>query len=174
MNHSVNDISVNQYTRSLKALKGILQKAQSFAQSRKFDENLLLQLRMAPDMFPLVKQVQIASDVAKATVAKLSGKTAPVFSDDEKTMTELIARVDKTISFLQEFKNETFKEYAQKQMTFPWYPGMSLMGEDYLSSYSIPNVYFHITTTYNLLRMHGVELGKADFLGDLNWKKETP
>lgn len=170
MNHSVNDLVVNQYTRSLNALKGILKKGQAFAKERNFDENLLLQLRLAPDMFPLVKQVQITSDIAKASAAKLANKAMPSFADDEKTLAEVFTRIDKTIDFLKEFKSEQFKDYSQQKMSFPWHPGKHLMGEDYLASHSLPNMYFHITTVYALLRTHGVPLGKADFLGEQNWK----
>ncbi|MBY0316396.1 MAG: DUF1993 domain-containing protein [Bdellovibrionales bacterium] len=172
MNHSVNDIVVNQYTRSLNALKGILGKARAFARERNFDENNLLQLRLAPDMFPLVRQVQIVSDGAKAAVAKLANKSMPSFPDEEKTMEELFVRIDKTIHFLKEFEKEEFKDYSQQKMSFPWNPGNYLMGEDYLVSHSLPNLYFHMSTVYSILRLHGVPLGKSDYLGNQNWKKD--
>lgn len=171
MKHSLNDLISNQFTRSLVALKGMLHKAGEFAKERKFDENLFLQLRLAPDMFPLVRQVQIATDGAKGAAARLSGKTAPVFPDEEKTIPELIARIDKTIDFLRSFKAEDFKDYETRTMSFPWNPGSFLKGEDYLSSHALPNFYFHLTTAYAILRLHGVALGKGDFLGEQNWQK---
>lgn len=170
MQHPVSDFVVNQFSNNLQALRGILLKAQQHAGERKFDENLFLQLRLAPDMFPFVKQIQIACDVSKGAVARLSGKTAPAFADDEKTLVELIARIDKTLGFIREFKSEDFKDYAAKKISFPWYPGKELSGDDYLVSYAIPNFYFHITTAYAMLRQGGVNLGKGDFLGQINWK----
>ncbi|MCB9072792.1 MAG: DUF1993 domain-containing protein [Bdellovibrionaceae bacterium] len=172
MKHSVNDLIVNQYISGLKALKGILKKAQAFAAERKFDENSFLQLRLAPDMFPLVKQVQIVSDTAKGTVAKLAAKAAPVFEDNEKTLSELFTRIDKTIDFLKEFKNEEFSQYTNQKITFHWNPGVYMMGDDYLVTHSIPNFYFHMTIVYSLLRLHGVCLGKGDFLGEQNFKNQ--
>ena len=171
MQHSVNDFVVNQYTRSLIALKGLLGKAREHAKERQFDENLFLQTRFAPDMFPLVRQVQITTDLAKAAVAKLADKPMPAFPDEEKTMEELFTRIDKTIDFVRSFKESDFKDYATKTMTFPWRPGVSLSGADYLVSHSIPNFYFHLNTTYLLLRANGVNVGKGDFLGEQNWKK---
>ena len=171
MQEIVNDIIVNQFGRSLKALRGLLKKAQSHAQERKFDENLFLQTRLAPDMFPFVRQVQIVSDTAKATVARLSGKTAPSFPDEEKTLAELVTRVDKTLEYLNGFSAKYFANYTSQKITFPWNPGVHMTGDDYLSSFAIPNFFFHFTTAYDLLRLHGVQIGKGDYMGEMNWKK---
>jgi hypothetical protein len=173
MQHNVNDIIVNQFTRSLKALKNILKTAEAHATERKFDPNLFLDMRLAPDMFPLVRQVRFVSDTAKGAVSRLSGKTAPVFEDNEKTMEELINRVQRTIDYVAEFKKETFADYKTKKVSFPFYPGVHLTGEDYLVQHAIPNFYFHISTTYSLLRASGVKIGKQDYLGEQNWLKES-
>lgn len=171
MNTLVYDFLIPQMTRSLRSLKLLLVKAQKQAQDRGFDENAFLSVRLAPDMFPFVRQVQIAADIAKASAAKLSGKTAPVFPDEEKTVAELILRVEKTIDYLSSFSAGDFKDYATQQITFPWKPGVYMTGDDYFISHAIPNFYFHMTTAYDLLRTNGVQLGKADYLGEQNYKK---
>lgn len=170
MNLQVSDLITSQYINSLNAMIGLIKKAQAHASAQGFDENKFLDIRMAPDMFPFSKQVQIMSDNAKGAVARLSGKENPNFSDDEKTMNELIHRLDKTISFLKEFKENDFLDYGTKKISFPWYPGKELSGHDYLVSFALPNFYFHMTTAYALLRANGVKIGKADYLGQLNWK----
>ncbi len=169
---SVYDILVVQYSRSLKALRGLLTKAREFASERQFDENNFLLLRAAPDMFPFSKQIQIATDSAKLGAARLSGKDAPVFEDNETTLEQLIARVDKTLEFLNGLKPGDFDAYATKKVTFHWKKGVHMEGKDYFESHSLPNFYFHMTTAYLLLRSHGVKLGKADFLGEQNWIKD--
>lgn len=171
MNHSVSDIVVNQFTRSLVGLKGILGKATEFATDRKFKEDNFLDLRLAPDMFPFVRQVQMTTDTAKGAVARLTGKKAPVFEDTEKTMAELQTRVEKTIEFIKTATAEDFKDYKTARIEVPWRQGVHMMGEDYLVSHVIPNFYFHLATTYSILRGHGVALGKQDFLGEQNWRK---
>lgn len=171
MNHSVHDLVSTQFSRTLKALRNCLKKAQTHAVDRKFDENLFLQTRIAPDMFPLARQVQIACDTAKGTIARLSGKTAPSFADDEKTLTELMARIDKTLEYVQSAKPEDFADYKTQKISFPWNPGPHLNGEDYLVSFALPNFFFHSSMVYALLRAGGVAIGKNDFLNELNWKQ---
>lgn len=170
MNTKVSTLVVDQFTRSLKALKTILIKAEDFAQQRKFNPDLYLDLRLAPDMFPFVKQVQIASDTAKASLHRLTGKPVPTFSDSEKTLRELMDRVDKTLQLMHEFEDSHFHDYATQTVTFSWLPGKHLVGDDYLTSFAIPNFYFHVSCAYAILRGSGVPLGKADFLGELNWR----
>ena len=172
MNHSIHDIFVNQFSRNLRSLRTLLNKAQEHAKARNFDPNLFLQTRLAPDMFPLVRQVQMITDNAKGAAARLSGKTLPVYKDEEKSIEELIARVDKTIDYLASFNEADFKEYKNQQISFPWNPGNYLKGADYLTAFAIPNFYFHLTTAYNLLRANGVDIGKKDFLGEVNWIKQ--
>lgn len=160
-----------QFTRNLNALSKILIKAKAHAEERKWDGNQWTQMKLAPDMFAFARQVQITSDTAKGAVARLAGKTPPAWADDEKTMEELISRVQKTVEYISTFKAQDFAQYHTHKVSFPWYPGHYLAGHDYLVSHAIPNFYFHLTTTYNLLRLHGVNLGKADFLGETQWHK---
>ncbi|MBL7664407.1 MAG: DUF1993 domain-containing protein [Bacteriovoracaceae bacterium] len=171
MNITVNEIISEQFTMNLLALKNIMEKAKAHATERKFNPDLFLDMKLAPDMFTFARQVQIATDNAKGAAARLSGKTAPVFEDKEKTMDELIERVGKTLNFLEGFSEKDFADAENKKITFPWYPGKFIGGRDYLISHAIPNVYFHLTTAYALLRMGGVKIGKVDFLGNQNWQQ---
>jgi hypothetical protein len=168
-NHLVYELTVPQFINELHALKGILRKGQSYAETKKFDVSVFLQTRLAPDQFPLTRQVQIACDTAKACAARLSGTEAPVFEDKESSLDQLFQRIDKTISFLQKFKTEDFEDYESKVIRFSYHPGKHLKGKDYVIQHAIPNFYFHLTTAYSILRANGVELGKGDFLGEPNW-----
>lgn len=170
MQPTVNEIVVEQFSRSLNNLKNILKKAQTHAQERKFDENLFLQSKLATDMFPLARQVQIVCDTAKLSCSRLSGTTAPAFPDEEKTITELLARVDKTLDYIKTFATNDFKGYENQKISFHWNPGKHIMGHDYVLSYALPNFYFHLTTAYAILRSSGVHLGKGDYLGEMQWK----
>ena len=169
MQHDVSDIVSTQFTRTLEALRTILTKAQDHAKERKFDENLYLDMKLAPDMLNFTRQIQIACDTAKFACARLSGKTGPVFDDKEKTMAELIARVSNTLEYVNGFKKEDFANYKTVSVSFPWKPGVSMNGADYLASHAIPNLYFHTSMAYALLRQSGVLIGKGDFLGKQNW-----
>jgi hypothetical protein len=165
------DTIVNGFMRNLHGVKTILNKAQEHAKHHKFDVNTFLDMKLAPDMFNFTRQIQMASDNAKGAAARLSGSEAPKFEDNEKSWEELIARVDKTINYLAQFKSDDFKNYADQKISFPWYPGMHLTGHDYLTSFALPNFYFHVTTAYSILRGNGVQIGKGNFLGEINWKK---
>lgn len=170
MEIGVYEVSIQEFSHTLINLRAILLKAQDFAQSRKIDLHVLFETRLFPDMFPLSKQIQVACDTAKLCASRLTGKEPPKFDDSEKEMKEFIHRIDATVEFLKNFKHEDFKNYEAKEVTFPWSPGQKLSGRDYLIQFAIPNFYFHVTTAYNILRASGVELGKADFLGQLSWK----
>ena len=172
MSEFIFGIVVKQYLTNLKALKGILSKARAHAEANKYDPNLLLDLKLAPDMMNFTRQIQILSDTAKGSVARLSGKEIPSFPDTEKTWEEIVSRVDKTIDYVAKFKAEDFKNFADKKATFPWNPGSHLEGNDFFTSFSIPNFYFHFSMAYALLREAGVPLGKGDYLGEINWKKD--
>jgi len=161
---------VHQFSQNLLALKNILEKAKSHADYMKYDVNTFLTMKLAPDMFPFLKQVQMTTDNAKGAASRLAGKENPVFTDDEKTMDDLIKRVEKTINYLEGFKENDFADYKNKKITFPWYPGKSLDGNTYFYSYAIPNFYFHLTTSYDLIRQAGVAIGKNDYLGNIQWK----
>lgn len=171
MSQLINEIVVHQYIKGLEGLKTIMTKAKVHADEYKFDANKYLDIKLAPDMFNFCKQIQMTTDNAKGAVARLAGVENPVFTDDEKSFEELLARVDKTIAFITKYKEDNFSNYKNQKISFPWYPGAYLNGHDYLVSFAIPNFYFHLTTSYNLLRNAGVNIGKTDYLGNLNWQK---
>ncbi len=173
MNISVFEITVPQFILSLQALKKILQKGHALAESKRMDSQTLFQSRLAPDQFPMGKQVQIACDIAKFCAARLAGTTAPSYEDSETTYEEFLSRIDKTIEYLRTFTPEQFVGYEKRQVTFPWYPGHYLDGHSYLVQHALPNFYFHITTTYSILRHLGADLGKADYLGNQSWKTDS-
>jgi hypothetical protein len=159
-----------QYAKVLSNLSAIMDKAQMFAEQKKIDPSVLLHSRLAPDQFDFIKQVQIASDTCKFTAAKLSGQTPPVFEDNEQTIPELKARIEKTIKYVSGFKAEDFRAMDDIRTTSPWIKGKFLPGNEYFWQYSIPNFYFHVTTAYAILRHNGVEVGKGDYLGQLNYR----
>lgn len=169
MTTPVYEITVKQFIDSLGNLKNILNKTQSWADSKKINESVVLGLRLAPDMFPLIKQIQIVCDNAKGTCSRLTGQSAPVFEDKEVTLSELMTRIDNTISYLKTIKPEMFAGYEKHQIEFFWNPGQILSGENYLIQYALPNFYFHMTTAYAILRSNGLEIGKGDFLGNLKF-----
>lgn len=172
MSQAVHDIVVVQYSRAVRNLKSMLLKAREFSKERGFDENSFLSLKAAPDMFPLSRQVQLVSDMTKGGAARLGGKTPPAFEDNETTLEQLIQRLDKTAAFINEMKPADFSGWEKIKYTSPFRPGQYLNGKDFFEQHSIPNVYFHMTATYMLLRTHGVNLGKKDYLGEVNWMKE--
>lgn len=166
MNISMYEASVPLFIHSLQSLKAVLQKGQAHAEARKFDPANLINVRLFPDMLPLNRQVQIASDAAKGTAARLTGTENPKFEDTETTFPELIARVDKTIDYLKGFKPAQFEGAETRPITVKTPNAeFSFNGLTFLRHSGIPNFYFHLTTAYALLRHNGVELGKADFLG---------
>lgn len=167
MSISMYSASVPVFVRMLGNLQNWLDKAQAHAEARKFDSVNFVGLRLAPDMLPLNRQVQIASDSAKACVARLAGVEMPSWKDEETTLAELKARVQKTIDYVQSFKPEQIDGSETKQITIPRRTSEPLVmeGEAFLKHYALPNLYFHVTTAYALLRQGGVEIGKADFLG---------
>lgn len=166
MSISMYEASMPLFIHSLQNLKAILQKGEAFAAARKFDPANLVNARLFADMLPLNRQVQIASDAAKGAAARLTGTDNPKFEDTETTFPELIARVDKTIDYLQGFKPAQF-EGAETRATVVKVPNaeFSFSGLVFLRHWAIPNFYFHLTTAYNILRHNGVEIGKVDFLG---------
>jgi uncharacterized protein len=152
--------------RSLGNLAAILEKADAHATAKKIDPTVLINSRLSPDMLPLSKQVQISSDVARRGVARLAGVEAPSMEDNETTFPELIARLQKTIDYLHQFTPAQIDGSEEKEITLPvGKETMQFAGMPYLLYFILPNVYFHVTTAYGILRHSGVELGKADFLG---------
>jgi uncharacterized protein len=163
-------LAVRQFARTLKNLDAVLDKAMKHAEARKFDVNNFCSARLYPDMLPFLAQVRIACDVAKATAANLAGKEAPKHEDTETTVAELRARIAKCLAWLETLTAADFERTTpQTPIKIPTRPGQALAADEYLFARQLPNFYFHVTTAYDLLRHGGVELGKADFLGPLNW-----
>lgn len=166
MTLSMYEASIPVFVRALNNLTAILEKAQGHAQMNNIDPGVLLQYRLYPDMLPLVRQVQIATDIAKAGGARLAGMEPPRYEDEEVTFPELVARLQKTVAFLSDLTPELFEGAETGTITWSMRgTTMSLQGQMYLFHYVLPNLFFHITTAYAILRHCGVALGKRDFLG---------
>ncbi len=172
MSVQVTSLVQDQMVRSLNALKGILTKAETYASAKKVDFSVLLNTRLAPDQFPLIKQIQITCDTAKFTAARLSGVTPPKNDDSEKDLPQVLKRIDQTIDFIRSVDEGQFEGYEKREVRFPWYPGKWMDGHTYLYQHAQPNFYFHLTTAYSILRANGVDIGKGDFLGEQNWRSE--
>ena len=154
------------FVRMLGNLISWLDKAEAHATAKKFEPSVLLAARLAPDMLPFPQQIQIACDAAKFCVARLAGTEAPAFADDEKTIGELRQRVMKTIDYVQSVPADKINGSDARQISVPRRAGaLTMTGETYLKHFVLPNFFFHVTTTYALLRHNGVELGKTDYLG---------
>lgn len=160
-------VSVPVFLKTLGNLKHILEKAKSYAHQEGWSESELLEARLAPDMFPLVRQVQIASDAAKGIAAGLAGVPVPVMEDTETTLDALIKRCDKTIQFLGSLSADQFEGAEERLIPFKYVEGKSMTGEATLLQSNLPNFFFHVVVAYALLRHKGVPLGKADYLGEL-------
>jgi|SRR5450631_3662765 hypothetical protein len=168
MSISMHSASVPIFVRMLGNMTAWLDKAEAHATARKFDTTVYLAARLAPDMLPFTKQIQIACDAVKFGVARLAGVEAPKFEDDEASFTDLRARIAKTLDFVQSVPASRIDGTEAKDVVVPRRDGsMTLKGEAYLKHFVLPNFFFHVTTTYALLRHNGVDLGKADFLGAL-------
>lgn len=162
-------LAIRQFSRTLKNLDAILAKAQSSATERKFDVNNFCTARLFPDMLPFVAQIRIACDQAKNAAANLSGKEPPRHEDNETTFEELRGRIGKCVAYLDTFTAADFdRTTADTAITLPNHKGKIIRAEDYLLTRQIPNFFFHVTTAYNLLRHGGVEVGKRDYLGQLD------
>jgi hypothetical protein len=160
------DTLVPTANRMLGNLSTLLDKAEAFATAKKIDASVLLNSRLAPDMLPLTRQVQIASDMAKGAAARLSGTEVPKYEDNETTITELKARIAKTLAFVNGVDAGKYTGSEDRDVTLPARTGdRHFKGLNYLRDFVLPNIYFHVTTTYAILRHNGVELGKNDFIG---------
>ena len=164
------DLTVVQFSKMLKNLSAILEKAESFAAIKKVDMTVLLNTRLSVDQFNLTRQVQIACDIAKLGVARLTGKEAPKHEDDEATLAELQSRIQSVIDYLATFTSADFAEAAERHISQPRWEGKYLTGHEFATEWAIPNVYFHITTAYAILRHVGVDVGKKDYLGEMPYK----
>jgi uncharacterized protein len=168
MNLSIYDVTVPPYVRALGALGAVLEKARAHAENEKIDPSVLLGMRLYPDMLPLTKQIQIASDNAKGGAARLAQVEAPKFEDNETTFAQFHERIEKTVGFLKSLSARQFEGAAERPVTlkFPQRTVEFKSGLEYLTTFATPNVYFHCTTAYDILRHAGVKIGKGDFLGN--------
>lgn len=163
-------ITVTQYQKMLSNLSVCLEKAALHAENKKFDVDVLLHSRLAPDQFSLIRQIQIICDTAKFGAARLCGKDAPSHPDTEKNITELIARIETVQSYLATFTKHDFLGAEERHVSQPRWEGKYLTGLEFATQHSAPNFYFHITTAYSILRHNGVDVGKKDFLGAMPYK----
>ena len=159
-----------EFDKMLGNLSGLLDKAEALAAQKKFDVGNLLAARLAPDQFHFIRQVQIACDTVKFGASRLTGKDAPRFEDNESTMPDLRRRITMTRDFLASVKAADFTGWESRKTLNPRREGKYLPGDEYLMQHVIPNFYFHVTTAYSILRHNGVEIGKADYLGAINYR----
>ncbi len=168
MSLSIYQSSVPLIKAMLGNLSTILAKAELYARNRKFDEKNLLDSRLFPDMFPLAKQIQVATDQAKGGCARLAGIEPPKFDDNETTIAQLQERVGKTIAFIDSIEPAQIDGAASRQIQYTMRDfNFEFSAQQYLTNWVLPNFFFHVTTAYNLLRQGGLEIGKGDFLGSL-------
>jgi hypothetical protein len=166
---SMSQASLRTFEIGLNALSAVLDKARAFAEGKKIDPAVLLSWRLAPDMFSLVRQVQIVADQAKFGAARMAGVEPPRYEDNETTIDQLKERLEKTLAFLKTVDGKQIDASADKDLTFPLGPENKgqMKGRDYFDHFVLPNFYFHLTVAYAILRNCGVELGKRDFMGDI-------
>jgi hypothetical protein len=161
------DASVPAFLQILGSLSGILGKAEAHCKAKNIQPDVLLGSRLYPDMLPLSKQIQLASDFAAKSCARLTQSEVPSTPDTEKTFDELKARLGKTAEYVKAFKPAQFDGADARDVTFPAGPDktMTVKGQQFLSHFALPNFYFHAATAHDILRHNGVEIGKRDFLG---------
>ena len=159
--------SIPVFVRMLDNLSGILDKAAAHAEAKKIDPAIFINARLAPDMFPLSRQVQIATDMVKGCAARLAGIEVPGYEDNESTFSELQARIAKTKAFIESVSASQVDGSEERKITLKFgSKELSFLGQAYLLDFVLPNFHFHLTTTYAILRHNGVEIGKKDYTGD--------
>jgi uncharacterized protein len=172
MPYSMSQASLPVFEIGLNALSGVLDKAAAFAAAKKIDPAVLLGSRLAPDMFSLLRQVQVTCDHAKNGAGRLAGAEPPKFDDNETSLDQLKERIGKTLAYLKTLDRKAIDGVAESEITFPLGPAKGQMkGADYLDHFVLPNFYFHLTAAYSILRHCGVELAKRDFLGAIPIKR---
>jgi hypothetical protein len=168
MKLSMHEMSVGVFVPMLGNLVAILEKGRTHAQAKKIEPEVLLHARLAPDMFPLVRQVQLASDFAKNSTARLAAQEPPKFADEERTFEELLARIARTIDYVKDVPPSAFEGSEARDITVPLRDRtLSTKGLPFLQRWALPNFLFHVATAYDILRHNGVELGKRDFIGNV-------
>ncbi|MEQ1616397.1 MAG: DUF1993 domain-containing protein [Hyphomicrobiaceae bacterium] len=166
MTISMYQASVPTFVHTLEALSKILDKAEAFCTAKKVDPTVIVNARLAPDMFALARQVQIACDFAKGASARLAGVDVPAYEDSEKTIADLKARIKKTVDFIKTLSPSQIDGSEERDINLKIAGNAhTFKGQPYLITFAIPNYYFHLTTAYAILRHNGVELSKGDFLG---------
>lgn len=161
--------AISQFTQAFRNIDGWLDKAEQLAAAKKFDMDVLLTSRLAPDMANFIYQVQSASDYIKGAAALLAGRKPPPYPDTERTLAEVRERIRKTVAFVGSVPEAQYAKAAEQKVPVTWGHGKVLSGQDYLLQVAIPNIYFHIMAAYLILRHNGVEVGKMDFLRPINW-----
>jgi uncharacterized protein len=169
MSLSMHEVSVIAFSKTLSNLAAVLKKAQAHALEHKIEEAVLTSARLYPDMLPLARQVQIATDIARGAAARLAGEEPPSYEDKEQSFDDLAARVQRTLEYMAALDRKKFDDAAAREITRP-VRGQphTFTGINYLLQFATPNVYFHTATAYGILRHNGVPLGKADYLGTLD------
>ncbi len=157
-----------QMKKQLGQLDKWLEAAAAYAQSKSFDPNVFVGLRLAPDQFAFARQVQSTCDTAKLAASRLTGKDAPAHPDTEQTLEELRTRVKSVITYLEGFSAKDFEGAATRKVTQPRWEGKWMKGSDYFLQHAVPNFFFHIAHAYAILRHNGVAIGKKDYLGALD------
>ncbi len=163
---NIYDNTVPVLLHNLKALAKVLRKGEKHCEDKKIDKAVMLGMRLAPDMFSLTRQAQLVTDFAKGCGARLGGVAVPSYADDETTFEGLQARIEKCMAFLESLDKAGFEGADLRELTLKMGGrDLTLTGQDYVNNAALPNLYFHMTTAYNILRHNGVELGKSDFMG---------
>ena len=166
MSITIHQASVPVFVQGLKGLKGVLAKAAAHVEAKKLDPDSLLKARLFPDMFPLLRQVQIATDFAKGCAARLAGEEVPAWDDVETDFAGLIARVERALAYVEGLDVAKFENAEDRDITLTRRGETSVVkGLAYLQTQAQPNFFFHLTTAYAILRKNGVEVGKKDYLG---------
>ncbi|RYX91809.1 MAG: DUF1993 domain-containing protein [Comamonadaceae bacterium] len=167
MTHTIYATSIPVFKQLLGGLQDVLTKAETHASNRKIEPDALLQARLFPDMFPLLRQVQVATDFAKSVSARLAGVEVPKFDDSERTFADLQARIEKVLAFIGGLEESAFAEAAEREIvTQAGTPKEKrFTGQSYLLNYGLPHFFFHVTTAYAIIRHNGVEVGKKDYVG---------
>ena len=158
--------TMDQLAKTLEGLDHCIEKAVAFAETKKFAPEVLLTLRLAPDMYNLTRQIQAACDAAKFAAARASGKEAPKHPDGDATIPELRQRIAAVVAYLKGFEEKDFAGAETRKVPLGFMPGKGLLADHYLTQMAVPNFYFHVVTAYDILRHNGVEIGKRDFLGN--------
>ncbi|MFI4960365.1 MAG: DUF1993 family protein [Hyphomicrobiales bacterium] len=172
MPFSMSQASIPVFEIGLNALAAVLDKAAAYAAAKKVDPAVLLGWRLAPDMFALARQVQVACDQAKNGATRLAGAEPPKFEDTETSLEQLKQRIAKTLAYIKGLDAKAIDASADREITFPLGPNKGQMkGGDFLNHFVLPNFYFHLTAAYAIVRHCGVELGKRDFLGTIPIKR---